>query len=112
MDESEKSVGLLVKLTKGPQYHYGKLTIKGLDLNGEAQIEKLWAGKPGKAYNAEYPDFFLKRVKEQGLFDDLGDMKAQTKMDDENHVVDVTLDFKAAPVKKDRKRERQPGSPF
>ena len=112
MDEAAKAVGLLVKLTKGPQYHYGKLTISGLDLNGEAQIEKLWSGKPGKAYNAEYPEYFLARIKEQGLFDDLGDSKAVKKVDDENHVVDITLDFKAAPVKKDRKKESQPGSPF
>jgi outer membrane protein insertion porin family len=112
MDEAAKTVGLLVKWTKGPQFHYGKLTIKGLDVNGEAQIEKLWAAKPGKTYNPEYPDYFLGRVKEQGLFDDLGDMKALKKVDEENHVVDITLEFKAAPVKKDRRRERQPGSPF
>jgi hypothetical protein len=72
----------------------------------------MWTGKPGKPYNAEYPDFFLTRVKEQGLFDDLGDMKADKKVDEENHVVDVTLTFKASPVKKERRRERQPGSPF
>ncbi len=112
MDETAKTVGLLVKINKGPQYHYGKMTIKGLDLNGEAQIEKLWSGKPGKPYNAEYPDYFLARVKEQGLFDDLGDMKATKKVDDENHIVDITLEFKASPVKPDRRKERQPGSPF
>jgi outer membrane protein insertion porin family len=111
-DDEAKTVGLLVKWTKGPQYHYGKLTITGLDLNGDAQIQKLWTGKPGKAYNPEYPDYFLARVKEQGLFDDLGDMKALKKVDDENHVVDITLDFKASPVKPDRRKGRQPGSPF
>ena len=112
MDDAAKTVGLVVKLTKGAQYHYGKMTIKGLDLNGEAQIQKLWVAKPGKAYNPEYPDYFLTRIKEQGLFDDLGDMKAIKKVDDENHIVDITLEFKASPVKPDRRRERQPGSPF
>jgi len=112
MDDAAKTVGLVVKLTKGPQYHYGKMAIKGLDLNGEAQIQKLWAAKPGKPYNPEYPDYFLTRIKEQGLFDDLGDMKALKKVDDENHIVDITLEFKASPIKPDRRRERQPGSPF
>lgn len=112
MDDAAKTVGLLVKLTKGPQYHYGKLTIKGLDLDGEAQIEKLWGGKPGKAYNPEYADYFLKRIKDEGLFDDLGETTAVKKVDDEKHVVDITLDFKAAPMKKDRRKGRQPGSPF
>jgi outer membrane protein insertion porin family len=112
LDDAKKTVDLRVKFTPGPQYHYGKLIIKGLDLDGEAEIRKLWTGKPGKSYNSDYPDFFLTRVKEQGLFDDLGDMKAEKKIDDQSHLVDVTLNFKAAPVKKDRKRERQPGSPF
>jgi outer membrane protein insertion porin family len=112
MNDAEKTVNLLVKINKGPQYHYGKLMIKGLDLNGEAQIQKLWTGRPGKAYNAEYPEYFLGRVKEQGLFDDLGDTRAVKKVDDQNHIVDVTLEFKASPVKPERPRERQPGSPF
>lgn len=112
MDEQAKSVGLLVKLTKGPQFHYGKLIIKGLDLDGEAQIQKLWTGKPGKAYNAEYPEYFLTRVKEEGLFDDLGDTKALKTVDEQNHVVDITLDFKGMSVKKDRRPPHQPGNPF
>jgi outer membrane protein insertion porin family len=112
LDNDKKTVDLRIKFTTGPQFHYGKLTIAGLDLDGNAVIEKLWTGKPGKPYNAEYPDFFLTRVKEQGLFDDLGDMKADKKVDEENHVVDVTLTFKASPVKKERRKERQPGSPF
>ena len=112
IDDANKSLNLLVRVKKGPQFHYGKLTIKGLDLNGEAQIEKLWTGRPGKAYNAEYPEYFLARVKEQGLFDGLGDTRAIKKVDEASHVVDVTLDFKAAPVKPEKRREPQPGSPF
>jgi outer membrane protein insertion porin family len=112
LDDNAKTLALLVRWTKGPQYHYGKLFIKGLDLNGEAQIEKLWAGHPGKAYNAEYPEFFLARIKEQGLFDDLGETKAVRKVDDENHIVDITLDFKATPAKNEKRRQHQPGNPF
>jgi outer membrane protein insertion porin family len=112
LDDQAKTVALVVRLKKGPQYHYGKLTIQGLDLNGNAQIEKLWAGRPGKAYNAEYPEFFLARVKEQGLFDDLGETRALRKVDDESHVVDITLDFKASPVKNEKRRGHQPGNPF
>ena len=112
LDDRTKTLGLLVKLRKGPQYHYGKLTIKGLDLDGDAQIQKLWSGKPGKAYNPEYPDYFLARIKEQGLFDGLGDMKALKKVDDGNHIVDITLEFKPAPVKKEVRPEGPPINPF
>ena len=112
MDDNAKTVGLLVKMNKGPQYHYGTLTIKGLDIEGEAAIRKLWAGTPGKPYHAEYPEYFLQRIKERGLFDDLGDTKALRKMDDEKHVVDITLNFKASPAKKDGRKAHRPGSPF
>ncbi len=108
LDEPAKTVGVVVKLTKGPLYHYGKLTIKGLDLDGEAEIEKLWSGKPDKPYNPDYAEFFLARIKERGLFNDLGETKALKKVDDEKHVVDITLDFKASPMKKDRIKGRGP----
>jgi outer membrane protein insertion porin family len=112
MNDPAKTVGLLVKMNKGPQFHYGTLTIKGLDLYGEAQIEKLWSGKPGKAYSSEYADYFLTRIKEQGLFDDLGETKAIKQVDEEKHVVNITLDFKATPMKKEKRRDHQPGNPF
>jgi outer membrane protein assembly factor BamA len=108
MNDEAKSVGLLVKVKKGPQYHYGELKIVGLDLDGEAAIRKLWTGRPDKPYHPDYPEYFLAKVKEQGLFDSLGETKAITKVDDERHVVDITLDFKGAPAKKERPRQRGP----
>lgn len=108
MNDEAKSVALLVKIKKGPQFHYGQLTIHGLDLDGEAAIRKLWAGRPDKPYHSDYPDYFLTRVKEQGLFDSLGDTKAIKKVDDERHVVDITLEFKGTPVKKERARQQSP----
>ncbi len=49
--------------------------------------------KEAKPFNPEYPDYFLTRVKEQGLFDDLGDMKSEPKVDEQTHIVDVTPGF-------------------
>jgi outer membrane protein assembly factor BamA len=109
MNDDAKTVGLLVKLKKGPQYHYGQLTILGLDLDGEAQVRKLWGGKPDKPYHADYADYFLGKIKQQGLFDGLGETKAIKKVDEDKHVVDITLDFKAAPTKNDqRPKGRRP----
>jgi outer membrane protein assembly factor BamA len=108
MNDEAKTVSLLVKLKKGPQYHYGKLTILGLDLEGEAQVRKLWGGKPEKPYHADYADYFLNKIKQQGMFDSLGETKAIKKVDDEKHIVDITLDFKAAPLKKERPKGRGP----
>jgi hypothetical protein len=68
-----------------------------LDLNGEAAIRKMWTHQEGTPYNPEYPDYFLKHVHEEGLFDNLGETRAETKIDDKTHIVDVTLYFKYAP---------------
>jgi len=91
--DKTKMVDLTVRIDEGPQFSFGKLTIEGLDLNGEAAIKKLWGLQPGKPFDADYPDFFLNRVREEGLFENLHKTKAVTKMDEQNHLVDVTLQF-------------------
>ncbi len=57
----------------GESYTFSKLDVKGLGDNAEDGIAKLWGEKPGKPFNPDYPEFFLKRVEEQNLFDYLGD---------------------------------------
>lgn len=91
--DKTKIVDLNIRIDEGPQYSFGKLTVEGLDLNGEAAIKKLWGLHPGKPFDAEYPDYFLNRVREDGLFENLHKTKAVPKVDDVNHVVDVTLQF-------------------
>ncbi len=91
--DKTKIVDLTIRINDGPQFSFGKLTIEGLDLNGEAAIKKLWGLQPGKPFDADYPDYFLNRVREQGLFENLHKTKALTKMDEQNHQVDVTLQF-------------------
>jgi len=91
--DKTKTVDLTVHIDEGPQFSFGKLTIEGLDLNGEAAIKKLWGLQPGKPFDADYPDFFLNRVREEGLFENLHKTKAVTKFDEQNHLADVTLQF-------------------
>jgi outer membrane protein insertion porin family len=105
IDDEKKLVDVLVKIDSGALYTMGKLTIIGLDLNGEAEILRIWALKESKTFNPEYPDLFLTRIKEEGLFDGLGETKAVTKIDAQKHTVDVTLNFGAAdPTKKPERR--------
>lgn len=92
-NDKAKTVNLTIRIEPGPQYTMGKLTVVGLDLNSEAGIRKLWGPQMGKPFDAEYPDYFLSRVKEEGLFEHLHDSKATTKIDEQNHSVDVTLKF-------------------
>ena len=97
IDDAKKTVDLALRIDEGQQYLFGKLHIEGLDLNGEAAIRKMWTHQEGTPYNPEYPDYFLRRVREESLFDNLGETRAETKTNDKTHTVDVTLNFKYAP---------------
>ena len=94
--DDKKNVDVMVHIDEGPQFTFGKLTIQGLDLEGEAAMRKLWAMKEGKPFNPDYPDYFLAQVKERGLFDNLGDTKANVNVNEQNRTVDVTLNFHGA----------------
>jgi outer membrane protein assembly factor BamA len=101
IDDAKKSVDVIVKIDSGALYKMGKLTLVGLDLNGEAEILRKWALKEGATLNPEYPDLFMKRIREEGLFDGLGETKAEMEVDAQKHFADVTLTFGAEdPAKK------------
>jgi outer membrane protein insertion porin family len=100
IDDEAKTVSVNLAIEKGDQYTFGKLTIEGLDLNGEPAVRKLWGVASGKPFNTTYPQFFLDRIRENGMFDGLGTTKATTQIDEKKHIVDVTLIF--GPAKKPR----------
>ena len=93
IDDDKKLEDVFIAVEAGPQFHMGKLTVVGLDLEGEAEMKRIWTMQPGNPFNPDYPDLFLKRVREEGLFDHLGKTKADTKLNDKAHTVDVTLTF-------------------
>jgi outer membrane protein assembly factor BamA len=97
IDDVKKVVDVAVYIDAGPQYTMGKVSFVGLDLHGEAEMKRVWAMTTGKPFNPEYPEGFLKRVRE--LFDSLGDTKSAIKLNAADHTVDVTLTFgKAKPA--------------
>jgi outer membrane protein assembly factor BamA len=94
LNDKTKTVNVTIRITEGPQFNFGRLTIEGLDLNAEAAMKKLWGLKEGKPFDTDYPDFFLGRVREDGYFENLHNTKAVVKVDEPTRVVDVTLQFK------------------
>jgi outer membrane protein assembly factor BamA len=96
VDDAKKTVDVTVTVDAGQQYQMGRLEFQGLDLNGEAELKKMWTLKEGGPFNPDYPDYFLKRVREDGVFDNLGATKAESHRNEKNHTVDVTLTFKGA----------------
>jgi outer membrane protein insertion porin family len=109
INDDKKTVDVYLIPQQGPQYTFGKLDIKGLGLDGVAAIQKMWTVKAGDPFPGEYPDYFLKAVKEQGLFDNLGDSKAEQDIGAETHVVNVTLNFRYEPQR--QRKKPQDGSP-
>jgi outer membrane protein insertion porin family len=111
IDNDKKAVDVAVHIEAGPQFTMGKLNIVGLDLNGEFEIKRIWTMKEGGPFNADYPDLFLNRVREEGLFENLGKTKSEFKLNDRDHTADVTLTFAGEnPEQKPGKKGRGRGA--
>jgi outer membrane protein insertion porin family len=93
VNDTDHTVSVEFQIDPGPLYNFGKLDMVGLDVVTEPEIRKMWGLAPGRPFNAEYPDHFLARVKEGGIFDNLKSTRAETKINKANHTVDVTLYF-------------------
>ncbi len=93
-------------MREGDQYTLRTLTIKGLDMIAEDAVRKRWAIKLGQPFDGEYPENFLKRIEEDGMFDQLGKTIPRVQVDEENKAVDIALEFTAAPPREKRGRRR------
>lgn len=110
IDDAKKTVEFFLVVDAGPQFNFGKLTVNGLGLDGEAAIRKMWGVRSGDPFPQGYGEYFLSKVKEEGIFDHLGDTRSSLDINSKTHVVDVTLDFKAAsPGQNVKKPDQQPG---
>ncbi len=107
--DDKKVVNLLLIPQPGPIYTFGTLEVKGLGLDSVAVVEKAWVVKKGEPYPGEYPTYFLRRVKEDGWFDNLGETRAEPDINPTTHVVNVTLYFRYDPDAVRKKRPLRPG---
>jgi len=97
VDDGHESVDAAIHVDSGSQYTMGKLTVAGLDLEGEAEVLRIWTMKTGKPFNPEYPNYFLGVIRQQSLFDRLGKTNSDVKFDEKTHTANVKLTFAAAP---------------
>lgn len=91
--DDRQSVEVFVDVDPGPVYTMGRLQIKGLDLESEPVIRKLWAIKPGEPYRGGYAESFVQRIRAMDLFDFLSEIRHEVKVDEKSHSVDVLLTF-------------------
>lgn len=109
IDDTAHRVNVTLAIDPGAQFHMGKLEIVGLDILSEPHIRKAWGLQPGAAFEPQYPDTFLKELRDQGVFDNLGKTRAETNIDEKSHMVDVTLYFAGAGPKEEKKRPGRGG---
>lgn len=103
LDDEKKLANIVFDVEPGPQYTFGKLFLQNMDIHGEHEIRRLWNMKPGAPFNGEYPDYFLGRLKEDQIFENLRDTRADLVPDHQSRTVDVTLVFN--PPKKGHEAE-------
>jgi outer membrane protein assembly factor BamA len=106
-DEPKHVMNVIYNVVPGEPYKFARLDIRGLDMRSQPVIEKLWGEKPGQPFNPDYPDFFLKKVGEQGLFDNLANTQSDYTADPATHDVTVHLYFKGGKSDKDKEREKK-----
>src|SRR5882724_11826076 len=53
VDDKKKTVDLAIRPELGTQYFFGKYTVEGLDIHGEAAVKKLWTMRVGQPFNAD-----------------------------------------------------------
>ncbi len=110
VDDGHESVDAVVHVEAGPQFTMGKLTVAGLDLEGEAEVLRIWTMKTGKPFNPEYPNYFLGVIRQQNIFEHLGKTAVDVKINDKTHTGDVKLTFTAEkPAEKPEGGGRGPG---
>ncbi len=69
-----------------------KLTIRGVDQSHKAQIQQLWKLAPGAAYDDTYPSRFISEmIKSHNA---AANSLTNESIDDQNKIVDVTLDIR------------------
>lgn len=106
-DDTKHVVNVTYDIVAGAVYNFRALDIQGLDLTSEPVIARLWGEKAGRPFNPDYPDFFLKRVQQQGLFDNLADTRSDYTADASTHDVTVHLYFKGGKSAQDKERQKK-----
>jgi outer membrane protein insertion porin family len=102
--DKDKVVDVQFKSVEGRRFLAGKLVIEGLDVTTEPAIRKLWSMTEGKPFNADYPQFFLDRVREDGYLENLGRTRFESNVNEKEGTVDVTLYFTGAPPEPAKKK--------
>jgi outer membrane protein assembly factor BamA len=107
LDDAAKTVDLTIRTNSGPQFKMGALNIKGLDLESEPAIRKVWGMKEGSPYDDTYAQGFLKQIQEGGYFDNLRSTRFDDEVNRTTNTVDITLYFVGGADRPERRQKPQ-----
>jgi outer membrane protein assembly factor BamA len=99
LDDANSKVSYQMKVTEGPLFHMGNLIVTGLSLDAEKKLRAAWTLAQGAAFDQDYFDGFVSRMNKPTMevfgsipvhYERVGDL---LRRNEENHTVDVLLDF-------------------
>jgi outer membrane protein assembly factor BamA len=96
LDTTAKTAAFTVKIVEGEVYHFGELTIEGVDTKTAARLRERWALRPGEPFDASYEMTFMKET--QSLLPQGRWSSADIHLDESDKSVDVVLRYSAASI--------------
>ena len=67
--------------------------MEGLDIHGEHEIKRVWGLAHGEPFDPTYAEFFLAKIQEIGMFDNLQKTAVEYEVDHNDRTVDIVLIF-------------------
>ena len=96
LDTTAKTVSFTVKIVEGDVYHFGELTIEGVDTKTAARLRERWTLRPGEPFDASYEMTFMKET--QNLLPQGRWSSADIHLDESDKSVDVVLRYSATSI--------------
>ena len=91
LDASAKTAAFTIQIVEGDVYHFGELTIEGVDAKTAARLRERWTLRQGETFNTGYEMDFLKET--QVLLPQGRWSSAEAHLDESDKTVDVVLRY-------------------
>ena len=91
LDAAAKTASFTVQITEGDVYHFGELTIEGVDSKTAARLRDHWSLRQGEPFDTSYEMSFMKET--QSLLPQGRWSSADAHLDESDKTVDVVLKY-------------------
>ena len=91
LDAAAKTASFTVQIAEGDVYHFGELTIEGVDSKTAARLRDHWSLRQGEPFDTSYEMSFMKET--QNLLPQGRWSTADTHLDESDKTVDVVLKY-------------------